>query len=62
MSENNRRVGEGLIDGRINYGVNRLFCVPGESYLAVIDALRDANSIRTIVCRQEGGAAVMAEA
>ncbi|MBH0238237.1 thiamine pyrophosphate-binding protein [Methylobrevis albus] len=42
-------------------GVSRVFCVPGESYLAVLDALHDS-PIRTIVCRQEGGAAMMAEA
>ena len=42
-------------------GVDRIFCVPGESYLAVLDALHDSNRIRTIVCRQEGGAAMMAD-
>ena len=36
-------------------GVERLFCVPGESYLAVLDALYDSK-IRTVVCRQEGRA------
>ena len=41
-------------------GVDRMFCVPGESYLAVLDALHDS-PIRTIVCRQEGGAAMMAD-
>ncbi len=41
-------------------GVDRIFCVPGESYLAVLDALYDS-PIRTIVCRQEGGAAMMAD-
>lgn len=41
-------------------GADRIFCVPGESYLAVLDALHDS-SIRTIVCRQEGGAAMMAD-
>ncbi len=41
-------------------GVERLYCVPGESYLAVLDALHDSK-IRTIVCRQEGGAAMMAD-
>ncbi|PBC03158.1 thiamine pyrophosphate-binding protein [Mesorhizobium sp. WSM3860] len=39
---------------------DRIFCVPGESYLAVLDALHDS-PIRTIVCRQEGGAAMMAD-
>ncbi|WP_342667970.1 thiamine pyrophosphate-binding protein [Azospirillum halopraeferens] len=42
-------------------GVERVFCVPGESYLAVLDALHDS-PIRTVVCRHEGGAAMMAEA
>ncbi|WP_245440904.1 thiamine pyrophosphate-binding protein [Mesorhizobium sanjuanii] len=37
-----------------------MYCVPGESYLAVLDALHDS-PIRTIVCRQEGGAAMMAD-
>ena len=40
-----------------------LFAFPGESYLAVLDALHDArNQIRLLTCRQEGGAAFMAEA
>lgn len=42
-------------------GVDRVFCVPGESFLDVLDGLHDS-SIRTIVARQEGGAAMMAEA
>jgi acetolactate synthase-1/2/3 large subunit len=41
--------------------VERLTCVPGESFLAVLDALHDV-SMDVIVCRQEGGAAMMAEA
>ncbi len=41
-------------------GVERIFCVPGESYLAVLDALHDSR-MKTIVCRQEGGAAMMAD-
>ena len=44
-----------------NQGVDRVFCVPGESYLAVLDALHDS-SIETVVARHEGGAAIMAEA
>ncbi|MFI2810817.1 MULTISPECIES: thiamine pyrophosphate-binding protein [Microbulbifer] len=43
-------------------GVDRIFGVPGESYLAVLDALCDAPDIQMITCRQEGGAAMMAEA
>jgi len=43
--------------------VDTAFCVPGESYLAVLDALYDArDSIRLVVARQDGGAAYMAEA
>jgi acetolactate synthase-1/2/3 large subunit len=42
-------------------GADRIFCVPGESYLPVLDALHDA-AIPVTVCRQEGGAAMMAEA
>ena len=42
-------------------GVQRVFCVPGESYLAVLDALKDSG-IEVVVCRNEGGAAMMAEA
>ncbi len=58
-----RTGGQVLVDAlRIN-GVERAFCVPGESYLAVLDALHDArDGIELIVCRQEGGAAYMAEA
>ena len=45
------------------HGVDIAFGVPGESYLAVLDALYDArDTIRFIICRQEGGAANMAEA
>ena len=37
------------------HGVRRIYCVPGESYLALLDALLDS-SIQVIVCRHEGGA------
>ena len=43
------------------HGVTAVFCVPGESYLAVLDALHDS-PIRVITCRHEGAAAHMAEA
>ena len=55
-----RTGGELIVDVLEANGVERLYCVPGESYLAVLDALHDS-SIRTIVCRQEGGAAMMAD-
>jgi acetolactate synthase-1/2/3 large subunit len=58
-----RTGGQLLVDALKVHGVNMAFCVPGESYLAVLDALYDAReAIRLIVCRQEGGAANMAEA
>ncbi len=56
-----RTGGQILVDQLILHGVHQLFCVPGESYLAVLDALHDAD-IAVTVCRQEGGAAMMAEA
>jgi acetolactate synthase-1/2/3 large subunit len=52
-----------LVDQLIIHGVDTAYCVPGESYLAVLDALYDTREqIRLVVCRQEGGAAYMADA
>ena len=63
MSETNRRRGaDVLVDQLRTHGVDRVFAVPGESYLAVLDALYDAREIQVIVGRQEGGVAMMAEA
>jgi acetolactate synthase-1/2/3 large subunit len=56
-----RTGGQILIDQLVAQGVDRLTCVPGESYLAALDALYAA-PIDVIVCRQEAGAAIMAEA
>jgi acetolactate synthase-1/2/3 large subunit len=56
-----RSGGKILVDQLQAQGVERLTCVPGESFLAVLDALHDA-SIDVLVSRQEGGAAIMAEA
>jgi acetolactate synthase I/II/III large subunit len=50
-----------LVDQLVIHGVDTAFCVPGESYIAVLDALRDA-PIRLVVARHEAGAANMAEA
>jgi acetolactate synthase-1/2/3 large subunit len=50
-----------LVDQLLAHGVDTAFCVPGESYIAVLDALRDA-PIRLVVARHEAGAANMAEA
>jgi acetolactate synthase-1/2/3 large subunit len=52
--------GQLIVEALEANGVDRLYCVPGESYLAVLDALHDS-PIETIVCRQEGGAAMMAD-
>ena len=57
-----RSGGQLVVDTLVAYGVDRVYCVPGESYLTVLDALHDAPGIETITCRQEGGAAMMAEA
>lgn len=58
-----RSGGQILVDALRIHGVKRAFCVPGESYLAVLDALHDVpEEIDLVVCRQEGGAAYMAEA
>jgi acetolactate synthase-1/2/3 large subunit len=52
-----------IVDGLLAQGVDRVFCVPGESFLAVLDALYDEDErIRTFVCRHEAAAANMAEA
>jgi len=53
---------EVLIDALIRNAVERIFCIPGESYLAALDALYDRDEISLVVCRNEGGAAYMAEA
>ena len=53
--------GQVLVDELVTHGVTHAYCVPGESYLPVLDALYDA-PIALTVCRQEGGAAMMAEA
>lgn len=52
-----------LVDSLAALGVDTVFCVPGESYLSVLDALYDERDrIRVIACRHEAGAANMAEA
>ena len=58
-----RTGGRLLVDQLLVHGANRAFCVPGESFLAVLDALHDVRDrLPLVVCRQEGGAANMAEA
>jgi acetolactate synthase-1/2/3 large subunit len=62
MSDNSRTGGRILVDQLRLHGADLAFGVPGESYLAVLDALHDVPALRFIVCRQEGGVAMMAEA
>ncbi|MEP5720494.1 MAG: thiamine pyrophosphate-binding protein, partial [Alphaproteobacteria bacterium] len=42
-----------LVETLVANGVDRAFCVPGESYLAVLDAMVDAPGIDLVICRQE---------
>ena len=57
-----RHGGKILIDQLEAQGAQSVFTVPGESFLAALDGLHDSNRIKTVICRQEGGAAMMAEA
>ena len=61
--DHSRTGGQILVDALARHGVDTAFCVAGESYLAVLDALYDhRNDIRLITCRHEAGATNMAEA
>lgn len=57
-----RTGGQILIDQLALNGIARLFTVPGESFLAVLDALHDTTEVEIVACRHEGAAAMMAEA
>ncbi|HAT36395.1 MAG TPA: thiamine pyrophosphate-binding protein [Rhodospirillaceae bacterium] len=58
-----RTGGQVLIDQLRVHGVDTIFCLPGESYLAAMDAMHDAqNDMKIITCRQEGGVTNMADA
>src|SRR6516225_6487015 len=59
LGEAMRAGGQILIDQLVAQGVERVYCVPGESYLAALDAMHDA-ALEITVCRQEAGAAIMA--
>lgn len=61
MAKNSRTGGHIVVDQLLAQGVERLFCVPGESYLPILDRLY-RSKIKAVSCRQEGGAAFMAEA
>ena len=63
LTTKTRTGGEALVEALKIHGSTHAFCVPGESYLAVLDALYGAReTIELVTCRQEGGAANMAEA
>ena len=58
-----RIAGHALVEALVAQGVDTVFGVPGESYLAVLDGFHEhASRIRFIACRHEGGAAFMADA
>ncbi|AHE53084.1 thiamine pyrophosphate-binding protein [Sphingomonas sanxanigenens] len=57
-----RTGGRILVDQLLIQGCDRIFTVPGESFLAVLDALHDSPEIQQVVCRQEGGVGFMAAA
>ena len=60
-SDGMRTGGEILADQLVIHGVRHVFCVPGESYIAALDGMY-GGPIELTVCRQEGGASMMAEA
>ncbi|MFV3075975.1 thiamine pyrophosphate-binding protein [Niveispirillum fermenti] len=62
MTNPTRTGGRILVDSLVALGADTAFCVAGESYLEVLDAATDRPELRLITCRQEGGAAFMAEA
>jgi len=62
-SVSNRRAADHLVDQLVTQGTTHIFGVPGESYLPILDALHGRDeAIEFITCRQEGGAAMAAEA
>jgi acetolactate synthase I/II/III large subunit len=63
MTAVKRLAGHALVEALIAQGIDTVFGVPGESYLAVLDGFHaHAKNIRFVTCRHEGGAAFMAEA
>jgi acetolactate synthase-1/2/3 large subunit len=57
--QRSRTGGQILVDQLVRQGVGEVYCVPGESYLAALDALYDSG-VHVTICRQEAGAAMMA--
>ncbi len=60
MTDSTRTAAALLVDCLAVQGASRIFTVPGESFLAVLDALPDFPQIEVVTCRQEGGVAFMA--
>src|SRR5260370_18607279 len=60
-NEGTRTAAQILVDQLVIHGAKHVFCVPGESYIAALDAFYDRD-IAVTVCRHESGAAIMAEA
>src|ERR1051326_4246746 len=60
-NDGTRTGGEILVDQLAIHGVQHVFCVPGESYLAALDAFH-GRAIKLTVCRHESAAAMAAEA
>ena len=60
MSDSTRSAAALLVDCLAEQGATRIFTVPGESFLAVLDALPERPEIDVVTCRQEGGVAFMA--
>src|ERR1700760_4994099 len=55
-----RTAGQLIVDSLVAHGIDRVFCVPGESYLGLLDALYGREDVDTVVCRHESGAGFMA--
>ncbi|HXV73845.1 MAG TPA: thiamine pyrophosphate-binding protein [Sphingomonadales bacterium] len=63
MAAKTHNGGRAVVEALLTHGATHAFCVPGESYLPILDALHDARGkIRLVTCRHEAGAANMAEA
>ena len=60
LTQPTKSAAELLVECLRAQGTDRIFTVPGESFLAVLDALHGQSAIETVICRQEGGAAFMA--
>ncbi|MCK1503345.1 thiamine pyrophosphate-binding protein [Bradyrhizobium sp. 188] len=62
MKKPSRTAAHALLETLVQRGVDRAFCVPGESYIALLDAIHDRPGFDLVTCRHEGGAGFMAVA